>query len=112
MSCAISVQNFPHVFTEGDRLPEIVGTLNGVDLTGCTIEFDLARPDATVVEKSTVTSGVVITDAPNGQFKITWEAADLMVGPQQIAQVRFIDTGGLPLTSQDFYINVKEKQGS
>ena len=110
MSCDVSIQNFPHVFTAGDQLPEIVGTLAGVDLTGYTIEFDLARPDGTVIEKSTATSGVVITDAANGQFKITWEATDLITGPQQTAQVRFIDTASRPLTSQDFYISVKEKQ--
>lgn len=112
MSCAACMQDFPHVFTEGDRLPEIIGTLAGTDLTGYTVEFALLRPDNTVVEKSSATSGVVITDAANGQFKVTWETTDLVVGRQQIAQVRFIDGSGLPLTSQDFYISVKEKQSS
>lgn len=111
-SCATCPQDFPHVFTEGDRLPEIIGTLAGTDLTGYTVEFDLARSDGSVVEKSSATSGVVITDAPNGQFKVTWEATDLVAGLKQIAQVRFIDGSGLPLTSQDFYLGVKEKQGS
>lgn len=110
MTCATCTQDFPHVFTEGDQLPEIVGTLASTDLTGYTIEFDLTRPDDTVVEKDSAgAGGVVITDAPNGQFKITWDAADLVVGKKQTAQIRFIDGTGKPLTSQDFYIDVKEK---
>lgn len=113
MTCTSScLQDFPHVFTEGDRLPEIVGVLDGVDLSPYTIEFTLLRPDGSVVEKSSATSGVVITDPPNGQFKVTWEATDLVEGSRQLAQIRFIDGSGLPFTTQDFYIGVKEKQGT
>lgn len=107
---AITRETFPHIFTAGDRLPEIIGTLTGTDITGYTVEFDLERPDGTVVEKSTATTGVVITDAVNGGFKITWEASDLVAGIGQIAQVRFIDTAARPLTSQDFLIDVKAKK--
>lgn len=109
-TCTTRPKKYPHVFTAGDRLPEILGTLEGVDLTGYTVEFDLEQPDGTVVQKSTATSGVVLTDAANGQFKITWLATDLVVGKNQQAQVRFIDSGGLPLTSQDFTITVKAKK--
>ena len=109
-TCIGRPKKYPHTFTEGDRLPEILGTLEGVDLSGHTVEFDLEQPDGTVVQKSTATSGVVLTDAANGQFKITWESTDLVVGKSQAAQVRFIDSGGLPLTSQDFTITVKAKR--
>ena len=111
-ACSTRPKAFPHTFTAGDRLPEIAGTLNGVDLTGYEVQFDLVQPDGTVIEKSTATSGVVFTDAAAGQFKITWLATDLVVGRKQPAQVRFIDSGGLPLTSQDFTINVKAKKRS
>ncbi|MBT8102933.1 MAG: hypothetical protein KJO95_08175 [Gammaproteobacteria bacterium] len=111
-TCATRPKKYPHVFTAGDRLPEILGTLDGVDLTGYTIEFDLVQPDGTVIQKSTATSGVQITDAAAGQFKITWLATDLVKGRDQTAQVRFIDSGGLPLTSQDFWITVKSKHRS
>lgn len=109
-TCTTRPKRYPHTFTEGDRLPEILGTFTGVDLTGYTVEFDLVQPDGTVVQKSTATSGVQLTDAANGEFKVTWEATDLVVGKNQPAQVRFIDTGGLPLTSQDFTITVKAKK--
>lgn len=117
MTCANQVYRYPHTFTAGDRLPEIAGTLrdvseNPVDLTGYTVEFDLAQPNGTVVQKSTATSGVTLTDAANGQFAISWIATDLVVGRDQPAQVRFIDTGGLPQTSQDFLITVKARQRS
>jgi len=105
-------QKYPHVFTEGDRLPEIIGTLSGVDLTGYTIEFDLAQPGGAVVEKSTATSGVVVVNAADGVFKITWESTDLVTGKGQGAQVRFIDTAGRPLTSSDFLLDVKAKKRS
>ena len=109
-TCIGRPKRYPHTFTEGDRLPEILGTLEGVDLTGYTVEFDLVQPDGTVVQKSTATSGVQLTDAANGQFKITWDTGDLVTGKLQPAQVRFIDSGGLPLTSQDFTITVKAKK--
>lgn len=112
MTCTTRPKKYPHTFTAGDRLPEILGTLEGVDLTGYTVEFDLVQPDGTVVEKSTATSGVQITDAAAGQFKVTWEATNLVVGKNQAAQIRFIDSGGLPLTSQDFTITVKAKKRS
>lgn len=111
-ACATRPKKYPHVFTAGDRLPEILGELVGVDLTGYTIEFDLVQPDGTVVEKSTATTGVTVVDAAAGQFKITWDATDLVVGKNQEAQVRFIDSGGLPLTSQDMTITVKAKKRS
>lgn len=111
-TCATRPQRFPHVFTEGDRLPEIVGTLDGVDLTGYTIDFDLLRPDNVVIQKSTATSGVAIVDGPNGMFSISWSETDLLEGKDQAAQVRFIDPAGLPMTSQDFLITVKARQRS
>ena len=111
-TCTTRPKKYPHTFTAGDRLPEILGTLETVDLTGYTVEFDLVQPDGSVVQKSTATSGVVITDAAAGQFKVTWLASDLVVGKNQEAQIRFIDSGGLPLTSQDFTITVKAKKRS
>lgn len=111
-TCTTQAKRYPHVFTAGDRLPNIVGTLEGVDLSGYTIEFDLEQPNFLVVQKSTATSGVTITDAANGVFVISWLATDLVVGRDQPAQVRFIDPGGLPLTSQDFLITVKAKRRS
>lgn len=105
-----AAKQYPHTFTAGDRLPEIYGTLEGVNLTDYTVEFDLERPDGSVVQKSTATSGVVITDALLGEFKVTWDAGDLVVGLDQPAQVRFIDAAGLAQTSQDFLITVKAKK--
>lgn len=109
-TCTTRAKRYPHVFTAGDRLPEILGTLEGVDLSGYTVEFDLVQPDGTVVEKSTATTGVQFVDAAAGTFKVTWDSTDLVVGKNQPAQVRFIDSGGLPLTSQDFTITVKAKK--
>jgi len=110
VTCTPRPKKYPHTFTAGDRLPEILGTLEGVDLTGYTVEFDLEQPDGTVVEKSTATTGVQIVDAAAGQFKVTWEATDLVTGKDQAAQIRFIDSSGLPLTSQDFLITVKPRK--
>ena len=109
-ACRTRPPKYPHVYTAGDRLPEIVGTLTGTDLTGYTVEFDLVQPDGTVVEKSTATSGVTLTDAANGVFTVTWISTDLVEGKNQPAQVRFIDPSGKPLTSQDFLISVKAKK--
>jgi len=115
MTCAQTKPTFPHVFTEGDQLPEIIGVLSETNLTNYVIEFGLERPNDTVLEKSTETSGVVILDAANGKFKVTWEKSptpDLIAGQGQCAQIRFIDTAGRPMTSRDFLIDVKEYKGS
>lgn len=114
----MALSTFPWTFTEGDREPDIVGTFkdeNGtaIDITGYTVVFVLERPTgSTVLEKSTSTTGVTITDAANGEFTIDWVASDLVEGYGQCAQVRLIDTSTKPVTSQDFLIDVKPKKGT
>lgn len=109
-TCANRIYTFPHTYTEGDTLPEVAGTFTGLDLTGYTLEFDLVKPDGTVVQKSTATSGMTITDAAAGQFAIDWQETDLVTGKNQIGQVRFITPAGKRQTSLDILFNVKDRK--
>jgi hypothetical protein len=52
---------------------------SAVDLSGATVVWGLARrptADAALVEKSTDTGGITITDAASGEFAIEVEATD------------------------------------
>ncbi len=94
---------FPVTFTEGDRRPEINGTLCGVDLTGHTITLHVDRPTTVLVKSATA------VDLTQGQFKFEWSASDLVAGCGQLAEVQIVDTAGKPLTSKKFIINVNEQ---
>lgn len=106
---AKTLKTHPYTWTEGNRLPELVGVLSGVNLTGYEVHFHLERPDGVVLDKTVGNGGVVIVDAATGKFKVVWAATDLIEGTGQVADVTFIDTGGLPLTSRKFKINVARK---
>jgi len=107
-----SLQKHPHVFAEGDQLPELDGSLASTDLTTFTIEFTLDRPDGSTILKSTATSGVTFLafSGGNSTFKITWLPTDLQAGYGQEAQLRFIDSSGKAQTVKNFLLDVKPKK--
>jgi len=100
-----SCPRFPHVFSEGDQLPELLGVLKGVDLSNHTVTLRLDRPDP---------SGLLVkigqmVDASQGMFKFVWDATDLVAGIAQEAAITFTDASNRPLTSpQRFVIDVQE----
>lgn len=101
------IPEFPHEFTEGDRLPEIAfnyknSKKKGIDLTTHTIKLRLRKPDNTLVEID-----VTDIDLEHGKGKFAWGASDLVAGKGQHCEIRFTDNTGKPLTSKKFLINVK-----
>jgi hypothetical protein len=74
----------PYVVKDQQDIPVVV------NITGALIEWTLAKQDpnaqpitrpqpqknSTIKEKSTATSGVTITDAANGEFKVELDSAD------------------------------------
>ena len=97
---------YPVVWTEGDRLPEIDGTLEGVDITGYTITMRLQRPDTAAPIVLTKTATIV--DAAAGQFRFSWLSTDLVAGQNQLTVIQIANASGLPLTPQRFLIDVLE----
>ena len=96
---------FPHVFSEGDQLPELLGVLKGVDITNLVITLRLDRPDPSSV---LVKIGQHVDDA-QGMFKFVWGTTDLVAGIAQEATITFTDASSRPLTSpQRFVIDVQE----
>lgn len=100
------LRKFPHTFTQGDRLPEIEFLLTddndvGIDLSGHTITLRLRQPDGTLIVRTAVD-----IDLPNGSGKFTWADGDLVAGLDQRVEVRFVDPGGKPQTSDKFLIDV------
>lgn len=90
-------------FTDGDRLPELVGVLRDVDLTGFTIKMNITRPSGVPITKT-----AIILDAAQGQFKFTWGSDDLEHGFGQPAVIRAIDSSGKSETIAQFKIDVKK----
>jgi len=78
-----------------------IGPEGALDLTGCTVSFtaadDLFDPDE-VIEKSNLTSGVIIISAVDGQARIILESADtLTLGPRggfMFYEIKLEDTEG------------------
>jgi hypothetical protein len=94
-------QTLKTTFTAGDQLPEIVGQLKGINLTGYTITLHVQRPAPSTVLIKTAT----VLDAALGKFKFTWGSGDLVEGSNQLCEIQFV-TGGKPLTSKKFLIDV------
>jgi hypothetical protein len=97
MTCEL--QTFPHCFSAGDRLPELLGKV-ATDITGFTIELKLRQPDGTIVTRTHIA-----IDEPNGVFKFGWDTGDLVVGKSQLAKVEFTDPSGKKQT-QRFLMDV------
>lgn len=93
---------FPHTWTDGDRLPELVGVLKDVDLAGQTISLVIERP-TTVLDKT-----ATIIDSTQGSFKIEWAATDLVAGRGQKATLFIEDASTLRTTLARFLIDVEE----
>lgn len=94
----------PVEFTEGDQRPDLIMTLKGTDLTGYTVKLRIQRPDDTILEKDAIS---VDYQAAFSKFKFVWDAGDLLGGCDQVCEVQFTDTGGKPLTSRRFLIDVR-----
>lgn len=104
MTCE-ACPKFPHIFSEGDQLPELLGVLKGVDITDLTITLRLDRPDPAAVLVKVAQK----VDAPQGMFKFVWDAADLIAGIGQQAAITITDASNRPLTSpQRFILDVLE----
>lgn len=103
MSGLDALAKFPHVFTAGDQLPEITGTLQDTDITNYTITLYLDR-DGSGDDVINITHTAV--DAVNGKFKFSWTTTDLICGKNQIATIRITDPGGLIITPESFLIDV------
>ena len=78
------IERFPHTWTAGDTLPEIVLTLDEFDLTGYTVQLELRRPDESLLVKT-----ASIFDPLQGKFKFEFVATDLQAGIGQLAQIKF-----------------------
>ena len=88
-------------FTAAD-FDTFTATIVGVDLTGADyVRLRVEQEDGTVV---TVAGSV--TDATNGVVSFTFGASGLVKGPRQRAQIQW-SLASVPLTSDDFFINVK-----
>lgn len=89
-------------FTDGDRLPEFVGVLKDVDLTGYTIKMNITRPSGVL------TKTAIIVDAAQGQYKFTWDVGDLEHGFGQPVLIRAIDSAGKSETIANFKFDIKK----
>lgn len=103
MSDVPEIPTYPHVFTEGDRLPEIKAVLKDVDLTGYTVQLHLLQPDDTLVTRTAIP--VALTD---GSVKFDWAVGNLVAGSKQLCEIEFVDSGSRPMTSRKFFINVEK----
>lgn len=94
---------FPYCWVEGDRLPHLEVTYLDQDLTPfASVRLHLFRKDKSVIVKD-----AVAIDFTQGHFRFEWDAADLIKGFNQEAELEFIDAAGLPLTSRKFLIDVR-----
>lgn len=104
MTCD-SCPKFPHVFSEGDQLPELLGVLKGVDLTNYTVTLRLDRPEPAGV----LVKIAQMVDAAQGMFKFVWDSTDLVAGIAQEASITFTDASNRPLTGpKRFVLDVLE----
>ena len=95
----------PFEWVEGDRLPEIVCTLEDQDLSAFTsVRLHVRRKDDSVV----VINAIAI-DFVQGHFRFPWGDGDLVAGINQECEIEFVDAGGLPLTSKLFLIDVRDQ---
>lgn len=89
-------------YSEGDRLPSIVGVVVDRDITGETVHVVVLTPDG-VLEKT-----ATLTDPTNGEFTIEWEAEELVQGIGQEVLIRLEDTDAKFRTLARFLIDVGE----
>jgi len=96
---------FPHIYSEGDQLPELLCVLKGVDLTNYTVTLRLDRPTPSTV----LVKVAQFVDAAQGMFKFVWDAGDLVAGIAQEATITFTDASNRPLTApKRFVLDVQE----
>ncbi len=100
MSAEDELPTFPHVYTEGDRIPELLFA-HDLDLTGHTVDFLVERPDGTGFTRvgsfptpNTVKAGLLETDWIAGCSQLT---------------VRFTAPGGEPQHTGPILVNVQAK---
>lgn len=98
------IPKLPHVYTEGDTKPFIVGVLSGTNLTGFTVNIRMSRNDGTPLVKT-----ATITNALQGEFTITWAILDLVPGCDQPVDIEFVEPSLNVFTSRRFLMDVKEK---
>lgn len=104
MTCD-SCPTFPHIFSEGDQLPELLGVLKGVDITNLTVTLRMDRPAPDAVLVKTAQK----VDAAQGMFKFVWDPTDLVAGIAQEVTITFTDASNRPLTGpKRFVIDVLE----
>lgn len=91
-------------WTEGDTKPDLGPiVLEGVNITGFTINFRYHRNNASVLLLS-----ATILDASQGEFVLQWSPTDLVPGCNQLIDIEIIDTAGEPFTERVF-IDVNRK---
>jgi hypothetical protein len=96
---------FPHTYTEGDELPELVGVLSGVDITSYTVRIRIERP----VPSDPLVKDAVLVEPTQGKFKFAWVDTDLVEGLGQLSQIEFEDGGGKVTTGAKFILNVESR---
>ena len=92
---------FPHVYTEGDRFPDLLFVISDFDLTGYLVDFLVERPNGTGFERA----GILLS--PN-QVKGTLLSTDWIAGCSQLT-VRFTAPGGEPQHAGPILVNTKPK---
>ena len=93
---------FPHCFTVGDVLPEIVVVYERADLTGYTIVLRLMRPDGIVIVKNAIMIAI-------DKFSFKFLPTDLIAGIGQQSEIVFTTPLGEQLTSPVILLNVKDQ---
>lgn len=90
-----------HVYTAGDRLPELFGTYKGVDLTGSIVTLYLERPTTLLTKTATLVTPT------QGRFKFSWSAGDLVAGNSQRGTITVTDPSSLTTTIAHFLVDVR-----
>ena len=101
----------PLLYFVGDALPDLQIELDyesggPVVLTGATVTVSIARLKGSSAVK---TGTATLTDALNGFAVFSWGAFTFGSPGTYIGQVRVTYSGGAPLSSQKFLIEVAEK---
>lgn len=104
MSDLSTIPKLPTEFVAGDQRPDLCMVLQGTNLTNHTVELRIRRPDESVLVKAAIE---VSYEDKQSSFKFVWDADDLQAGCDQPCEVKFTDSGGKPLTSRKFLIDVR-----
>ena len=97
------ITHIPHIYTEGDTLPEILMTFDEENLTGFTVELEIRRPD-----ESLLVVPATFIDQPAGKFKFSFAAGELQAGLGQISAVVF-KIGAEVQHTEPLFLDVREK---